>query len=1071
MNLNGNVTSDGGVAVQAGMATGQGVRNVNIFGGTYLSTTSQAFLFDGGLQSNVTLHPGATVTATGAGTDAHALAVGLNALVTNVNLVTGATLTANGGMALQVNAEGFVNVTNTGLMQSTNNMAARIFSLGAINFTNEASGQAIGTNNAGVSLQSGTGNLGGASVTATNHGLIQSTADTGLTAAIGNVLATGDINVTNTGNILSQGAGAVTNALRAQNLSTGNTFINNSGLLQNDDVAIATVLSQALGTTTAIHNQAGGLIQNATADTSNLAIWATALGPGGTIGIVNDGTIIGNMALFAVGNITIDNNSANTWSWSGFNNFQSNGGGDVIFNNNAGGVANAGPVSFNIFDAATGSTIINNAGTFNVAGQNVFQFNAGGGDAAINNTGTLNVTGLQNAFLFNAVGGDAAITNTGTFNIIGDNAFTLGATGNALLTNTGTFSVTGISLFTFAAGGNALLANAGTFNILSSPFGSGRNIFDFTNVAGQRLFNNAGTLNLDGFVDLVNLQALNNLGGTVNTSNATEVAFFGDSNVFNNAGVINFNPGGQSNGLAPFPQSFTFLLSSDAAGNPSLLEFNNAGGVLNMANNVSSYAGQGTPANVVAGSPILQGAVNHSLAAYQNRVGDLAFIDGNFHGGSGSTLAVDAFLAGPATSASDWLVISGNTTGNTNLVVNNTNPGLGVFNPSGILVVTAEGASTPAGSFTLANGPINAGFFDYDLFFVPHGSGDWVLRSFPGASAALLPQLATAAHDIWHQSSSTWFDRTADLRVLLHGGVAPQAYNPDSKLADGTPPAPGMTPAVWARGSGAWLDRDRTARVRAYGNTYTYDLDRELDVIDMQLGLDLGHRDFLSSGDILVFGVLGGFVHADLGYNNRIAQNFDFSGGQVGAYATYLNGGWFVDNLLNVHLLELETAALVFPGSLDATTVGLRTDTGYRFGSFGGGAFIEPLATIAVSWADIDGFAAGGNRISFDDEANVRGRLGVRVGTSYAVWGTTTIEPFVIGSVWGNLSGDNEARLVSSGTNFRFEDDIDDVWGEVSLGVNFFNPSALTAVFAKLDVAFGDDMDGIGGKAGMRVSW
>jgi hypothetical protein len=37
--------------------------------------------------------------------------------------------------------------------------------------------------------------------------------------------------------------------------------------------------------------------------------------------------------------------------------------------------------------------------------------------------------------------------------------------------------------------------------------------------------------------------------------------------------------------------------------------------------------------------------------------------------------------------------------------------------------------------------------------------------------------------------------------------------------------------------------------------------------------------------------------------------------------------------------------------------------------------------------------------------------------------------------------------------------------------VNFFNPSASTAVFAKVDVTFGDEVDGIGGKAGMRVSW
>jgi autotransporter family porin len=108
--------------------------------------------------------------------------------------------------------------------------------------------------------------------------------------------------------------------------------------------------------------------------------------------------------------------------------------------------------------------------------------------------------------------------------------------------------------------------------------------------------------------------------------------------------------------------------------------------------------------------------------------------------------------------------------------------------------------------------------------------------------------------------------------------------------------------------------------------------------------------------------------------------------------------------------------------------------------------------------------------VSFDDDANVRGRLGLRVGTTMQVWTGTTMEPFVIGSLWGNLSDDNQATLVSTGTTFILKDDLDDVWGEVSAGVNFFNPSANTSVFAKLDVTFGDDIDGVGGKAGMRVA-
>jgi predicted homoserine dehydrogenase-like protein len=37
--------------------------------------------------------------------------------------------------------------------------------------------------------------------------------------------------------------------------------------------------------------------------------------------------------------------------------------------------------------------------------------------------------------------------------------------------------------------------------------------------------------------------------------------------------------------------------------------------------------------------------------------------------------------------------------------------------------------------------------------------------------------------------------------------------------------------------------------------------------------------------------------------------------------------------------------------------------------------------------------------------------------------------------------------------------------------VNFYNPSANTSVFAKVDVTFGEDIDGVGGKASMRVAW
>jgi hypothetical protein len=61
--------------------------------------------------------------------------------------------------------------------------------------------------------------------------------------------------------------------------------------------------------------------------------------------------------------------------------------------------------------------------------------------------------------------------------------------------------------------------------------------------------------------------------------------------------------------------------------------------------------------------------------------------------------------------------------------------------------------------------------------------------------------------------------------------------------------------------------------------------------------------------------------------------------------------------------------------------------------------------------------------------------------------------------------------LISNGSTFHLEDNPQDTWGEVSSGVNFFNPGVHTTAFVKVDFAFGDDMDGVGGKVGMRYNW
>ena len=102
--------------------------------------------------------------------------------------------------------------------------------------------------------------------------------------------------------------------------------------------------------------------------------------------------------------------------------------------------------------------------------------------------------------------------------------------------------------------------------------------------------------------------------------------------------------------------------------------------------------------------------------------------------------------------------------------------------------------------------------------------------------------------------------------------------------------SPTVTPAEWARAAGHGSDVMPMPTSPPMAGTYRYNLSRNLETFDFQGGIDLGKRGLLSDNDILVFGALGGAVHADLDYDALANVNFAFDGGQVGGYATYLHG-------------------------------------------------------------------------------------------------------------------------------------------------------------------------------------
>ena len=269
------------------------------------------------------------------------------------------------------------------------------------------------------------------------------------------------------------------------------------------------------------------------------------------------------------------------------------------------------------------------------------------------------------------------------------------------------------------------------------------------------------------------------------------------------------------------------------------------------------------------------------------------------------------------------------------------------------------------------------------------------------------------------------------------------------------------------------MNRQDRVSFTGFGPT-SVNLNRDQTVGDFEGGFDFGTRGLLAPRDALIFGVLGGFVASTVNYD-QLVEKFEFKGGEVGAYATYLNGGLFIDALVKDDILTLNSdASSGLPASLNVNNIGFRIDSGYRFGGFGPGMFFEPLATISGVDSAFDDFVKDGNSVKFGDSTSLRGRLGrASVRASLSPTGSA-VEPFVIGSAWHEFEDNNQAVLVATGATtatFNLLDDLEGTWAEISAGVNVFNVGAGASGFAKVDVAVGDEIGGVGGQVGMRVRW
>ncbi len=646
-------------------------------------------------------------------------------------------------------------------------------------------------------------------------------------------------------------------------------------------------------------------------------------------------------------------------------------------------------------------------------------------------SGISTVSGATTASLTNDRGGSITTSGNASLNVTG-------VGGNATLTNDRGGSVTmgdtlgSVNLLSVGAGGDAVINNSrgGTIDMLG-----GNTVL----VVGDNATvnnNGGGQIQLSG-LSVVTLTATD-VNGVSAINNSANNGFSND-----NCGALN---GICVNGIATF------------TGVGSQLQFNNSGGVLSMLNGYNGYgSGVFTP-------------------NWGTEQGDLTTINGNFNGTSTSQIGVDARLGGVATSAADLVLVTnvGNTgqvTGSTGIIVNSAN-NPGQYNPVGIPIVGVTSGMTTFSNFYIdpqssfyavknGEGVIDKGMFFYAHELVPSpnvgGGLVHVLVGLPDTETYQMAYVASGAQNLWYDTALNWIDKQDNLRKRGN----------DRQIGDGS----GF--GVWVQGVGAWTKRDASQSVMNSG--FNVDTSYHQDTYGILAGVDWTSR---SNGNVFQIGVLGGYADSKLTFDASSADNsFHYKGALVGATASFMAGGFFIDGLFKVDLMKMNARM----GSLSAfgessfdtnvTSYGGMANGGYRFDM--NSWYVEGLATLAYVKTNIDSKSLQGTGIDWQDGQSLRGAVGARIGTTFDMGGLPTMDVSLLGRVWNEFDGRNKVTLDAGGPSFSVSDGAlkNKPFGEIAGLIDLVDIGSGWSGFLNAGVKFNADFTTITAKGGIRYQF
>lgn len=433
-------------------------------------------------------------------------------------------------------------------------------------------------------------------------------------------------------------------------------------------------------------------------------------------------------------------------------------------------------------------------------------------------------------------------------------------------------------------------------------------------------------------------------------------------------------------------------------------------------------------------------------------------VKGNYVGNNGQ-LNIRTVL-GDDKSATDRLIVEGNTSGSTTVYVKNAG-GSGAATLNGIELITVNGDESPADAFRQGDARIAAGAFEYQL---KQQGKNWYLTSYQSVneednSSEGNSESTETPTPVLRPEAGSYVANLAAANTLFVMRLSDRAG--ETRYIDPVTEQE-RSSRLWLRqigGHNAW--RDSNGQLRTTSHRYV-----------SQLGADLLTGGFTDS-DSWRLGVMAGYARD---YNSTHSSVSDYrSKGSVRGYSAGLYATWFADDISKKGAYidawaqyswfknSVKGDELAYESySAKGATVSLEAGYGFALNkSFGLEAakytwIFQPQAQ--AIWMGVDHNAhteANGSRIENDANNNIQTRLGFRsfIRTQEKNSGPhgDDFEPFVEMN-WIHNSKDFAVSM----NGVKVEQDGARNLGEIKLGVNGnLNPAA--SVWGNVGVQLGDN--------------